>query len=175
MRTLQRTAGHLFVVVTGAACAIWLPSSARAQVAEGPTAVAPAPAVALRPNEPIKVRRGFENLTGRFAGWHGDSLALLFDIGDPLVLPIEEVRQIAARRFSPDRAIAAGVLLGAITWVTLRIVSVPAVGLTQCEECLNSRDVWKSTGRVVLVTTSLFLVADSFRPPYRVIYRRPGD
>jgi hypothetical protein len=175
VRTLERTAGHLLIIVAASTCAIW-PSSARAQVPEASTAGVPArPAVALRPDEPIKVRHGFERLTGRFAGWNGDRLVVLFDIGDPLVLPIEEVSEIAARRRSPDRAVAAGFLFGAIAWVTLRTTGVLAGGLTQCKECVNRVNVWKETGRVVLVTTSLFLVADYFYPPYRVVYRRPAD
>jgi hypothetical protein len=172
-RTHERTADCLLIFLTGVACAIWLPSSARAQVPEAPAAVLPVrPAIALRPDEPIKVRHGFEQLTGRFAGWHGDSLALLFAIGDPLVLPIVEIREIAARRHSPDRAIAAGLLFGVIAWLTFKVELALGGGLTQCKECVNRADVWKKTGRVALVTTSLFLVSDYFHPPYRVVYRR---
>lgn len=135
--------------------------------------VTPAPpAIALRQNEAIKVRRGFEHLTVRFAGWRGDSLVLAFDIGDPLVVPIEEVSEIAAIRHSPDRAVAMGLLFGAITWVTIKATGVVAGGITQCRECARNSDIWMRTGRVVLVTTSLFLVADYFHPPYRVVYRR---
>ena len=175
VQTLERTAGHLLIFVTGVATAIGLSSSARAQVAETPAPVVTArPAVGLRPDETIKVRRGFEILTGRFGGWYGDSLALLFDIGNPLVLPIEEVREIAARRFSPDRAVAAGLLFGAITWVALRATGI-AGALSQCKECVDNADVWRKTGQMALVTTSVVLVSDYFRRPYRVIYRRPAD
>ena len=174
VRTLERTAGHLLILVTRAASVIWPISTARAQVTEAPEEVVPAAAVTLHLNEPIKVRHGFENLTGRFAGWYGDRLALRFDIGDPLLLPIEELHQIAARRHSPDRAVGAGLFFGAIAWVTLRVTGVLAGGLTQCKECVRNSDVWIRTGQVVLVTTSLFLVVDYFRPPYRVVYRRPA-
>jgi hypothetical protein len=174
--TLERAADHLLTVVIGAACAVWLPSSGVAQVANAPAAIVPArPTVALRADEPIQVRHGFELQTGRFAGWNGDSLMLMFDIGAPLALPLGEVGEIFARRRTADRAIAGGLFFGALALVTLRVTSVLAGGITQCEECVESVDVWGTSGRIALATSAIFLIADYFRPPYRVVYRRPAD
>jgi len=176
VRTLERTVAYRLLFAPITACAGGLPLSAPAQVTEAPAADLPTrQAVALRPNEVIKVRHGLELLTGRFVGWNGDSLALQFDIGDLLMLPMEEVGQIAARRRSPDRAVGAGLLFGAIAWLTFKAETALGGGFTQCRECVNNSDLRKRTGRVVLVTTSLFLVADYVRPRYRVVYRRPAD
>lgn len=99
---------------------------------------------------------------------------LLFAIGKPLLLPMDEVGEIAARRRTADRAIAAGLLFGAVAWLAFQMDLASGVLVTQCDDCARGANVWRKTGGVVLLTTSAVLIADFVRPPYTVVYRRPS-
>lgn len=173
LRTPGRMAHQLGAIILTLS-ATPLPSVAHAQAQDPPVGVSAATTVDLRLGEPIRVRRGFEHLEGRAGGWAGDSLVLLFAIGKPLLLPMDEVGEIAARRRTADRAIAAGLLFGAVAWLAFQMDLASGVLVTQCDDCARGANVWRKTGGVVLLTTSAVLIADFVRPPYTVVYRRPS-